>query len=220
MLMTSQLELPATAVDGGVSTGNVADLVIAFKDTPLKALNPTAFATLFAGVTLRPTVDVEIQGKADVIVRTPIGDIAISNIAFDVHSQLTGTMILTIFWATFSFFFRYRLLWRSRGSQRSRCDRKRQWRAIHHNVTEDDTTEPVPDFPGHCRCLATSLLQRCGDWTCCHSCKFFLQLQEEGLLIHCQEFNLHPGANDFNTEFHYQPAVANDTVAQVGYYLL
>jgi len=77
-------------VDGGVSTGNVADLVIAFKDAPLKALNPTAFATLFAGVTLRPSVDVEIQGKADVIVRTPIGDIAISGIALDVQSQLTG----------------------------------------------------------------------------------------------------------------------------------
>lgn len=76
--------------DGGVSTGNLANLDIAFQNIPLQSLNNAAFEQLFAGVTLTANVNVEVKGTADVTARTSIGDIPISGIPFDVTSGLKG----------------------------------------------------------------------------------------------------------------------------------
>lgn len=76
--------------EGGVSTGNIADLLISFKDQPLKALNNAAFQTMFAEVTLQDDLDIGLKGVANVTARTSIGDVDISNISFDVQSSLKG----------------------------------------------------------------------------------------------------------------------------------
>ncbi|KAF8891683.1 hypothetical protein BD779DRAFT_1661547 [Infundibulicybe gibba] len=86
----AQLVLPKIPAIGGVSTGNVADLVISFHDQPLKSLNNAAFQTLFADVTLNKAANVGLKGTADVTARTSIGDVAISGIPFNVQSSLQG----------------------------------------------------------------------------------------------------------------------------------
>lgn len=86
----AQLTLPKVPAVGGVSTGNVADLVISFHDQPLKALNPAAFAQMFAGVTLLNKLDLTLKGSADITAKTAIGNVAISGVPFNVPSTLTG----------------------------------------------------------------------------------------------------------------------------------
>lgn len=76
---------------GGVSTGNIADLVISFENQPLKALNQAAFGQLFAGVTLMDDVSFTLKGTADVTAKTTAGDIAITGIPFNVPSSLKGS---------------------------------------------------------------------------------------------------------------------------------
>ncbi|KAG6908393.1 hypothetical protein DXG01_004822 [Tephrocybe rancida] len=88
-LTFNQLTIPKAPVVGGVSTGNVADLVIAFTDIPLKALNPTAFAQMFAGVTLLDDLDLTLKGTADVIAKTSVGNVPIA-VPFSVPSSLKG----------------------------------------------------------------------------------------------------------------------------------
>lgn len=89
--------LPKLPADGGVSTGNVADLHITFKDQPLKALNPAAFAQMFAGVTLLPEVELDIKGTADVTAKTSIGNVPITGIPFNVPSSLKGILKFLMF---------------------------------------------------------------------------------------------------------------------------
>ncbi|KAF8629168.1 hypothetical protein AX17_005753 [Amanita inopinata Kibby_2008] len=84
----AQLVIPRMPVNGGVSTGNVADLLISFRDLPLTSLNNNAFQQMFAGVTLRDAVDLNLRGTANVSARTSIGDVPISGIPFDVTSHL------------------------------------------------------------------------------------------------------------------------------------
>ncbi|KAG6857277.1 hypothetical protein H0H87_007110 [Tephrocybe sp. NHM501043] len=86
----AQLTLPKKAAVGGVSTGNVADLVISFEDVPLKALNPTAFAQMFAAVTLLDDLELTLKGTADVTAKTSSGNVPISGIPFNVPSSLKG----------------------------------------------------------------------------------------------------------------------------------
>ncbi|KAF8626824.1 hypothetical protein AX15_004657 [Amanita polypyramis BW_CC] len=86
----AQLKIPQTPVDSGVSTGNLADLHISFKDLPLTSLNNGAFQQMFAGVTLQNSVSLELRGSADVSAKTSIGNVPISGIPFDVTSQLKG----------------------------------------------------------------------------------------------------------------------------------
>jgi len=85
-----QLVLPKVPVDGGVSTGNLANLDISFKNVPLMSLNNAAFGQLLAGVTLNPDLGVELRGTANVTAKTSIGDVPISGIPFDVTSDLKG----------------------------------------------------------------------------------------------------------------------------------
>jgi len=86
----AQLNLPKVPAVGGVSTGNVADLVITFHDQPLKALDPAAFAQMLAGVTLLDQLDLILKGSADVTAKTSVGNVAISGIPFNVPSSLKG----------------------------------------------------------------------------------------------------------------------------------
>ncbi|KAG5646292.1 hypothetical protein DXG03_003889 [Asterophora parasitica] len=86
----AQLTLPKIPAVGGVSTGNVADLVIAFRDVPLRALNPAAFAQMLAGVTLLGDLDLTLKGAADVTAKTSIGNVQLSGIPFNVASSLKG----------------------------------------------------------------------------------------------------------------------------------
>ncbi|KAF9007982.1 hypothetical protein BDQ17DRAFT_1388900 [Cyathus striatus] len=86
----AQLDLPIEPANGGLSTGNVVDLQISFHDQPLKSLNTEGFQQLFASVTATNEVDVNLRGAADVVATTPIGNIPISGISFNVPSSLKG----------------------------------------------------------------------------------------------------------------------------------
>ncbi|KAL5507074.1 hypothetical protein ACEPAH_6530 [Sanghuangporus vaninii] len=84
------LNLPQVPADGGVSTGNLANLELSFKDQPLTATNDGAFESFFASVTNDQSVDFGLEGTANVVARTSIGDVPISGIPFDVDSSLSG----------------------------------------------------------------------------------------------------------------------------------
>ncbi|KAG5340679.1 hypothetical protein C0989_000829 [Termitomyces sp. Mn162] len=86
----AQLTIPKTTAVGGVSTGNVADLVISFENVPLVALNQVAFSQMFAGVTLQENVGLNLKGSSDVTAKTAIGNVVISGIEIDVASSLKG----------------------------------------------------------------------------------------------------------------------------------
>ena len=87
-----KLDLPKAPANGGISTGNAADLVISFRDQPLKALNEATFGDLFAGVTLSRNFGITLKGAVDVTARTSIGDVPISGIPFNVPTQLKGKL--------------------------------------------------------------------------------------------------------------------------------
>ena len=74
----------------GVSKGELADLLINWEYQAMQSLNDDAFSDLFNAVTNNAQVDLKLRGVAEVTARTPIGDIGISEIAFDVTSQLRG----------------------------------------------------------------------------------------------------------------------------------
>jgi hypothetical protein len=85
-----QLKLPRSNAVGGLSTGNVADLEISFSKQPLQSLNNAVFAAFFAAVTDTQGIKFELKGSVDVVARTTIGDVPISNILFNVTSDLKG----------------------------------------------------------------------------------------------------------------------------------
>lgn len=82
---------------GGVSTGNVADLVISFHDLPLVAATENGFQLLFAVVTLLPEADFVLSGHANVSARTSIGDVPITGIGFNLDSTMTGKCRCVLF---------------------------------------------------------------------------------------------------------------------------
>ncbi|KAH9934026.1 uncharacterized protein BXZ73DRAFT_100865 [Epithele typhae] len=86
----AKLELPQQDTDGGVSTGNSAPLNLPFQDQTLQSLNDAAFVQFFAAVTDTADVSFQLNGSADVVARTPIGDIPISGIPFGVTTALKG----------------------------------------------------------------------------------------------------------------------------------
>lgn len=79
-----------TAANGGVSTGNVADLPLSFSNQTLQSANNGAFESFFAAVTDTSGVTFELEGTANVVAKTTIGNIPISGIPFDVQSSLKG----------------------------------------------------------------------------------------------------------------------------------
>ena len=76
--------------NGGVSTGNIADLPLSFSNQTLQSANDGAFESFFAVVTDTSSVTFELKGTANVVAKTSIGDIPISGIPFDVQSSLKG----------------------------------------------------------------------------------------------------------------------------------
>ncbi|KAI0660249.1 hypothetical protein C8Q70DRAFT_914138 [Cubamyces menziesii] len=86
----AELKLPKAAQDGGVSTGNVAPLLITFQNQTLQSKNNGAFSQFFAAVTDTSGIEFELKGTADVVARTTIGDVPISGIPFNVTTSLKG----------------------------------------------------------------------------------------------------------------------------------
>ncbi|KAI0773181.1 hypothetical protein BD413DRAFT_603560 [Trametes elegans] len=86
----AELKLPQAPQDGGVSTGNVAPLVITFENQSLQSKNDGAFSGFFAAVTDTSGVDFELKGTADVVARTTIGNVPISGIPFNATTSLKG----------------------------------------------------------------------------------------------------------------------------------
>lgn len=82
--------MPSQDVLSGTSTGNDVDMTLSFSDVPLTALDDGNFDLFFAAVTLKTDVTFELSGSANVTGRTPIGDVPISGIPFNVSSSLTG----------------------------------------------------------------------------------------------------------------------------------
>ncbi|EPQ57376.1 hypothetical protein GLOTRDRAFT_120580 [Gloeophyllum trabeum ATCC 11539] len=86
----AELNLPRADTPSGVSTGNLVDLDISFHDQQFKSLDNGAFQALFAQVTDQSSASFTLEGTANVVARTTIGDIPISGIPFNVPSSLEG----------------------------------------------------------------------------------------------------------------------------------
>ncbi|KAH8119480.1 hypothetical protein DFH11DRAFT_1722990 [Phellopilus nigrolimitatus] len=84
------LDLPDAPADGGVSTGNVVDLILSFQNQTMRSLNDGAFESFFAGVTDTSGVNMELKGTTNVVAKTSIGNVPIAGIPFDVQSSLKG----------------------------------------------------------------------------------------------------------------------------------
>jgi hypothetical protein len=76
-----------------VSTGNEADLPIAFHSIPFQSLNDGAMQTLFQEVTDTAQAEVTLQGTANVTAKTTIGNVPIGGIGFNVPSILKGVYL-------------------------------------------------------------------------------------------------------------------------------
>ncbi|PPQ99716.1 hypothetical protein CVT24_009699 [Panaeolus cyanescens] len=181
----AELKIPSAPAQGGVSTGNLVDLDISFTNVPLQSLNNAAFAQLFAGVTLTPDLEVELTGTADVIARTTIGDVPIAGIPLDVTSDLKGI-------ASF-------------GQRATLSDV-----SVTGSGGGDDNSEFIVSP------LKTTLINPSN--VSLDTIDISLPVVFQGTTIGraaLKEFNLVPGPNVIDTEFHYQPADANDTTAQL-----
>ena len=77
----AELDIPMGPADGGVSTGNVADLVLSFTNQPLRSLNDGGFEAFFAAVTDTGSVNMELKGTANVVGRTSISTSWVSLVA-------------------------------------------------------------------------------------------------------------------------------------------
>jgi antitoxin (DNA-binding transcriptional repressor) of toxin-antitoxin stability system len=180
----AQLVLPKVPADGGVSTGNLANLDISFQNIPLTSLNDAAFGQLFAGVTLSADLGIELKGTASVVARTSIGDVPISGIPFDVTSDLKG---INAFGGT----------------------------AALSNVSVVGSGG-VGGSEFVVAPLQTTLQNPSN--VSLNTVSISLPVIFNGVNIGrtaINEFDLKPGQNIINAEFHYKPADANDTVAQV-----
>jgi hypothetical protein len=87
----AQLVVPSAPVSAGVSTGNLADLVISFQNQTLQSLNNDAFEAFFAAVTDTASVQTNLTGSANIVGRTAIGDVPIQGVPFNVITTLAGT---------------------------------------------------------------------------------------------------------------------------------
>jgi hypothetical protein len=89
--MCHQLKIPDLSIEGGASTaGNIVEIHFSFMDLPLISLNNGGFQQLFAASALQNAVDLGLHGTTDVFARTPIGDVPMAGISFDVPTQLKG----------------------------------------------------------------------------------------------------------------------------------
>ncbi|KAF9529294.1 hypothetical protein CPB83DRAFT_790385 [Crepidotus variabilis] len=179
----AKLVIPRMPANGGVSTGNVVDLVISFENIPLQSLNNDAFALLFAAVTLTSDIDADLGGQADVLAKTAIGNVPISGIPIAVTSHLKGIN-----------------------------DFGRVADLSNVSVTGSGGSGGSEYIVAP----LTTTLQNPSNVSL-DTVDISLPVTYKGVGIgHAaiKEFNLVPGSNAIATEFHYQPADANDTVAQ------
>ncbi|KAJ7716738.1 hypothetical protein DFH07DRAFT_349612 [Mycena maculata] len=177
------LSLPMVPAQGGVSTGNLADLVISFQHVPLVAATDNGFELLFAVVTLTTGTEFVLSGTANVSARTSIGDVPINGIPFNVDSGLTG---INSFGGTASL----------------------------SNVSVTGSGGTGGDE--YIVAPLTTTLQNPSNVTL-DTVNISLPVIYQGTTIGSaaiDTFNLVPGENVVATEFHYEPADANDTVAQ------
>ena len=84
-----QLKILDISVEDGASTGNV-EIRFSFMDLPLISLNNGGFQQLFAAGALQNVVDFGLRGTTDIFARTPIGNVPMEGISFDVPTQLKG----------------------------------------------------------------------------------------------------------------------------------
>ncbi len=88
-----KLDLPLVAADGGVSTGNVANLDLSWSNQTLRSLDNGAFAQFFTAVTDTSSVSLGLHGTANIVAKTSIGNVPISGILFNVTSDLKGMLL-------------------------------------------------------------------------------------------------------------------------------
>ncbi|KAJ7072466.1 hypothetical protein C8F01DRAFT_1299136 [Mycena amicta] len=177
------LSLPMAPVDAGVSTGNEADLFITFEDRPLVAATESGFQLLLAVALLTPGSDFILSGSANISARTPIGDVPISGIPFNVDSSITG---ISSFGGTASL----------------------------SNVSISGSGGTGGSE--YVVAPLTTTLQNPSNISL-KTVDISLPVIYQGVNIGraaIADFNLVPGENTVAAEFHYEPADANDTVAQ------
>ncbi|KAH7875192.1 uncharacterized protein C8R40DRAFT_1170817 [Lentinula edodes] len=179
----AELSLPTSDTVGGVSTGNVANLPIAWENEPLKSLNDDAFNALFAAVTLSNSISLGLDGSANVTAKTTIGDVPISRIPFNVTSSLSGI--------------------NSFGG-----------RATLSNVTV--TGSGGTGGNEFINAPLTTTLENPSNISL-DTTDIALPVYYEGSMVgraFINNLNLVPGTNSVPSEFHYEPANSNDSVAQ------
>lgn len=86
----AQLNVPPVKTTSGVSTGNPATLQLSFANETLQSLDNNAFGAFFAQVTDQKSADFTLSGNANIVASTPIGDVPISGIPFNVDSSISG----------------------------------------------------------------------------------------------------------------------------------
>ncbi|CAO1639236.1 unnamed protein product [Sympodiomycopsis kandeliae] len=89
---TAQINLPDAAVKAGTSTGpqDKEQLILNFKNQPVRSLNDPSFQAFFAKLTDTERADFGLQGNTSVLARTHVGDIPITGIPFNVTTSLAG----------------------------------------------------------------------------------------------------------------------------------
>ncbi|KAJ7874667.1 hypothetical protein B0H14DRAFT_3551962 [Mycena olivaceomarginata] len=181
----ARLTIPMTPTVGGVSTGNEADLVISFHDLPLVAVTENGFELLFAVALLLPSTDFVLSGSANVSARTTIGDVPINGIPFNLPSTLEGKCIASF----------------GNTAQLSNVSVT----GSGGNGGDEYVVSPLTTVLTNPSNISLSTVD------------ILLPVIYEGVTIGkaaIAVFDLVPGENTVAAEFHYEPANANDTVAQ------
>lgn len=197
-----QLKLPQSAQEGGVSTGNVAPLIITFQNQTLQSKNDGAFSHFFAAVTDTSGVDFELKGTADVVARTTIGDVPISGIPFNVSTSLKGTLFSARFICT-SINAPY-------SSGINAFDKTASLANVSITGSGSDSHGAFVKAP------LTTTLENPSNISL-QSVDVSFPVTFKGVILGraaIDTLDLVPGENTIATEFHYAPADANDTVAQ------
>ncbi|KAJ7647487.1 hypothetical protein FB45DRAFT_200334 [Roridomyces roridus] len=182
-LPIASLHLPIAPADGGVSTGNVADLPITFQNVPLVAASEEGLELLFASALLTASSSFDMSGAANVSARTSIGDVPINGIAFSVTSSLVS----------FNSF-----------------DGSAALSNVSVTGSGGDGGNQFVVAP------LTTTLQNPSNISL-DTVDISLPVMFQGVNVGSaviDTFNVVPGSNAVAAEFHYQPADANDTVAQ------
>ncbi|KAI9463679.1 hypothetical protein BJY52DRAFT_1404720 [Lactarius psammicola] len=200
-LDVAELKLPRSNTVGGVSTGNEADLEIVFSKQPLQSLNNAVFAAFFAAVTDTQGVKFELKGSADVVARTTIGDVPISNIPFNVTSALRGTLPWLVMVQLYANTFCAGIDSFGHTASLSNVSITGSGGNGGNEFVNADLTTTLHN-PSNISLLTNDV----------SLAVYFKNVKIGRAAINT--LNLVPGENTVATEFHYEPDNANDTTAQ------